>query len=239
MTDPEEQQPRRGVRRSTLVVVLAGACIVAVGSAAIVAAYASATASEQARRVEALTEKIGELAGDQKALSAQLDLLRSRPPATPSPSPSASPAAAGSDSVVPFTVSAAEADLGVCVAVARFRGAGDEERAGWPVELSYGSYLDGAVAFSVASSNGDVFQGTYYVDPTGVTARGILLRHAPVVVYGWKNGDADAATRISATALAHALQTPGAAGGRRRQAWFWIKLSPRGDVLAATETPPQ
>jgi hypothetical protein len=227
-------------RRMAGIVAAVALAAIVIGGMAVLAVYASSAATRSEQRVADLTARLDALTESQKLIVAQLGATQTVPAAK---APSAANAAApdpSPHSVVPFKVTPAETNMGVNVAVVRFAKPGAQTDAGWGVTARYGNYLDGRAAFNVAASRGDVFQGTYYVNESTGTVDARLLRGAAVTVHGWPGGGgAGAATSIAAADLAGALAADDAAGQRWRSAWFWVKISRTGDVLAAFETPPQ
>ena len=224
-----------GAGRTALIVALVAVCVAAAGAVAVILVSAGAAAERQARRVDELSVRVAELTRIEEAVASRLAAGE----ATTTAAPRAPSSGSADDAPVPLTVTATEGGLGVYVSVVRLRSVGDGSRAGWPVVMQSGNYLDGAGAFSVASSNGDVFEGTYYVDPGRDDLRGRLLRRAPVVVYGWMAGKPRTRARVTARQLAARLAGTGPRAAHWRQAWFWVKVSRGGDILAASETLPQ
>ena len=208
------------------------------GTIAIVMWYTTAAAAQGRQRADQLAARIAAITESQQLVIAQLGAKE--PTRTAAPADKADKPASSSASVVPFSCTTTESEMGVSIAIARFLQVSPKAQAGWPVSMHYGNYLDGDVAFSVATSRGDIFQGTYYVDEATKTVSGTILRACPVSVYGRRgSGAGTKRSLISAADLVRALARPDAVGRRWRDAWFWIKISRKGDILAATETPPQ
>jgi hypothetical protein len=226
-----------------MIATVAGVALAAIviGGMVVLAVYTNGVSTRSDRRVSELTARLDALTESQKLLVAQLGATQT---VSAAKAPGGAAAAAAPDqsphSVVPFTVTSSETNMGVNVAIVRFGKPGAQTDAGWPLTARYGNYLDGQAAFNVAASRGDVFQGSYYVNEGTKTVDARLLRGAIVTVYGWPGGvDTGAPTSIAAADLTNALAAGDAAGQRWRSAWFWVKISRTGDVLAAVETPPQ
>jgi len=231
------KDPTPATGQAVAVVALVALALVLVGTVVILAVFTSGVADRGQRRDDELSAKLDTLAQSQQLVIAQLgaeNTTSAKVPTANAPKPDRS-----SGSVVPFKLTDSEIEMGVTVAVARFLSAGDEVEAGWPLSIHLGNYLDGSVGFGIAASHGDVFKGTYYVDESTQTVKATLLRGAPVNVYGWEGSKSGQATKITSTDLARALRRDDSVGARWRDAWFWVKISRRNDILAAFETLPQ
>jgi hypothetical protein len=231
--------PAPTTRRVAGIVAAVALAAMIVGGMAVLAVYTASSATRSDQRVADLTARLDALTESQKLIVAQLGATQTVP-AAKAPSAAATVPDQTPHSVVPFKVTPAETNMGVNVAVVRFGKPGAQTDAGWGLTARYGNYLDGRAAFNVAASRGDVFQGTYYVNESTKTVDAKLLRGAAVTVHGWPGGGpAGASTSIAAGDLAAVLAADDAAGQRWRTAWFWVKISRTGDVLAAVETAPQ
>jgi hypothetical protein len=226
-----------------MIATVAGVALAAIviGGMVVLAVYTNGVSTRGDQRVSELTARVDALTESQKLLVAQLGATQT---VSAAKAPGGAAAAAAPDqsphSVVPFKVTSSETNMGVNVAIVRFGKPGAQTDAGWPLTVRYGNYLDGQAAFNVASSRGDVFQGSYYVNEGTRTVDAKLLRGATVTVHGWQGGAATGAdSSIAAADLASALTADDTVGQRWRSAWFWVKISRTGDVLAAVETPPQ
>jgi outer membrane murein-binding lipoprotein Lpp len=231
----------RALRQSVAAGGVFALAAIVVGVVLVLANYTSATANRSEQQVDELAARIDALTVSQKLIAAQLGAQgETRGVAPFSAGPGSGLPKESAPSVVPFNIAKSESDLGVSVAAARFTKVDETTTAGWPVAVRFGNYLDGMGAFNIAASHGDVFQGSYYVDESTKTVDARLLRAAAVTVYGWKDARAtDKQTRISASELAQALSRDDDVGRRWRDAWFWIKLGPNEQILAAVEMPPQ
>ena len=238
MNDRPTEGRRPHTRRAFVIVALGVLTAVVAGAVVIVVWYTTAAAAQGKQRADQLAARIAAITESQQLVIAQLGAKE--PAKTASLAVKAEKPASSSSSGVPFSCSTTETEMGVSIATARFLKVAPKVQAGWPVSMHFGSYLDGDLGFSVASSRGDIFKGTYYVDERPKTVSGTILRACPVNVYGWRgSGAGTKRSLISAADLARALARPDAVGRRWRAAWFWIKISRQGDILAATETPPQ
>jgi hypothetical protein len=229
-------------RRAIATVAVFALAAVVVGTVLILANYVNASLTRSDARIEALSARIDALTESQKLVVAQMEAQgKSRvTTATARESRTSAAPAATAHSVVPFSMNATDSNMGVHVAIVRFSAPGVATRAGWPVTLRYGNYLDGMSAFNTACKNGDVFQGQYYVDASTQTVSARLLRGAAVTVYGWTGaGAANGSSHIAAADLVRVLGGAGVADRPWKNAWFWVKIGPHGEVLSAIETPPQ
>lgn len=238
MSDRTPGEHKRVPRQIAATVAVVALLAILVGSMVILGLYTSGVSTRSERQVSEINARLDALTESQKLIVAQLG---AQSVATGTAPATGTPATSGQQvkSVVPFTRSASETNLGVNVAVVRFDNPGATSQAGHPVTIRYGNYLDGAAGYSVAVSRGDVFQGTYYVDESTKTASAVLLRGAPVTVYGWGRIKAGAASKIASADLARTLARADGEGKRWRDTWFWVKIGRQGEILAASQTPPQ
>jgi hypothetical protein len=240
-TEPAEDRAPATRHMVTTVGAFALAVIV-LGTMLILANYTTTSTARTEARANELAARLDALTESQKLIAAQLAAqgTTTRTVVSNGDTRAAAAPAESPRTAVPFNRSAAESNMGVNVAVVRFKKAGAATQAGSAVTIQYGNYLDGMTAFNVAASRGDVFQGSYYVDASTMTVEARLLRTAAVTVYGWKSTDGTGtATSIVGADLAGAVRDGGSAGQRWRDAWFWIKIARHGEILAASETPPQ
>ena len=242
MTPQPMESRTPGFGRAVALVALYALAAVVVGAVFVLAIYTTQVATRSAQSASELAARLDALTESQKLIVAQLAAsgATGTPVAAPAAAKSGAPSPSAAKPTVPFVTTASESDMGVGVAVMRFVKPGAVTPAGWPVTIRYGNYLDGSVGFSVATSRGDIFKGTYYVDESTRTVEAKLLRAAPVTVYGWAGASASAGpTSISAADLMNVISRGGARAERWSSAWVWVKVTRRGEVLAASETPPQ
>lgn len=234
---PKEARTAEPRRILATVAVVALAAIL-MGTMVILALYTGGVSTRSEQQAAEINARLDALTESQKLIVAQLGAQTA---ATGTAAAASAPATPGqqAESVVPFTRSASETNLGVNVAIVRFEKPGATTQSGYPITIHYGNYLDGAAGYGVATSRGDVFQGTYYVDESTRTASAVLLRGAPVTVYGFGAAKPGAAAKIASAELARALARGDSVGQRWRDAWFWVKIGRQGEILAASETPPQ
>lgn len=227
--------------RAVGLAALSASVLLIVGCLLVLASYTHMVFARGDSRATELETKYDALAENQRLIVAQLEAGRY---ATGTVPVVGHPIAAHQDtsaaSGVPFSVTPTETNMGVNVVVGRFARVRGTSQAGWSVTLHTGNYLDGAVAFNVASSHGDVFKGSYYVDENTDTVSARLLRGASVETYGWDgHSGGAAASPVTTDAFTTILARDDAVGRRWRSAWFWMKLGPHKEILTAVETPPQ
>lgn len=222
----------RGLRAAGVVALV----VFVLASVAMLGLYVRQIVDQSRAREAALVDRIDKLQQNQGLIASQLGSREPTASAKATPSPGPANGAAGS--YIPNPLSSAERKMGVQLVVGRITGIGAEKAFGWPAKVVVGNFLDGAVGFSVASSHGDPFNGSYYVEESTKTLDAQLLRNAPMTVYGWPGTGARAATQVSAAQLASILSQPGP-GGAWRGTWFWLKMGPNQEVLGGQQlTPP-
>jgi hypothetical protein len=238
VTDQSPDSRTPAFRQFAATVALFALAVIVLGTMFVLATYTSGVSKRSDKQIGELSARIDALTESQKLIVAQLGAEKVATGTAPTAAVPTK-AAPTAESVVPFSRSATEAGLGINVAVARFTKTGSTTTSGTPATIRYGNYLDGTVGYSVAVSKGDVFQGDYYVDESTRTVEAKLLRGAEVTVYGWNGAAASKSAKITAADLARVLGRNDDAARRWQSTWFWIKIGRQGEILAATQTPPQ
>jgi len=213
------------------VVVFVMLALFVVGSILAVALYVGNAAREAEAEQTLIEAQIDRLAAGQGVLASQ---MAAEEPSATGDARVNDPAAPRGESPEADAVGLTDQErtMGVQLVVGRFSAIDTQEAFGWPVTLAIGNYLDGDVGFSVASEHGDIYNGGFYVDEASATVAARLLLKAPVTVAD-PQGGAGGNKVISSAELARMLVPTSADGESWRSTWFWIKLGPNDEILAA------
>lgn len=213
------------------VVGLIALAVFAIGSIFAVALYARGAAQAAEAERALLEDQVDRLAAGQGVLASQLaaeEPTASGDSVTREPTSPREPSQASN----PVGLTEEERSMSVQLIVGQFSAIGAQEAFGWPVTLAIGNYLDGDVGFSVASDHGDIYHGGFYVDEASATVEARLLLKAPVTVTDPQSGVGGNKV-ISSAELARMLVSRSADGESWRSTWFWVKLGPNDEILAA------
>lgn len=137
------------------------------------------------------------------------------------------------------SVDATESALGIHIRFGRIEELKQEADKGWLLKYQIGNYTEGKLAMVIASNHGDVFNGEYYVLKISSRPQGTLLRNAKIEVYGLNKTSPFLKETISAEKFINLFWRNTTETKALKDAWFRLKVTPYGDIMAAQQLSPK